>query len=208
MKWITPLFLFAMTFFLFSGCSDDTDIHGLDTNDMIEARGAEVWVTVPFKVEYTGEYLFQGINPDACGASFVDPDADPEDLVPIVNVVVEGWGQGTHVGNSTIHFDFCGVPGPDGFQYGDPYPVDAYIVAANGDMLYLTVSGLVIPGRTEDHPEYVTSYWRDPFQILGGTGRFEDATGEGYTDDYNSNLDPYSHHDWDGTITMKKGKPN
>ena len=64
----------------------------------------------------------------------------------------------------------------------------------------------VITGRLEDHPDYVVSYWRDPFEILGGTGRFEGAFGGGMTDDYNSSEDTNSHHHWKGTITMKKGK--
>ena len=80
------------------------------------------------------------------------------------------------------------------------------MVAANGDILYISGEGFVIDGRLDDHPEYVISYWRDPFVILGGTGRFEGATGEGWTDDYNSSEDPNSHHNWTGTITMVKGK--
>ncbi|MBP1668794.1 MAG: hypothetical protein H6Q21_1160, partial [Bacteroidetes bacterium] len=47
-------------------------------------------------------------------------------------------------------------------------------------------------------------YWRDPFEILGGTGKFKGATGKGTTDDYNSSEDPYSHHHWTGTITLLK----
>jgi hypothetical protein len=163
---------------------------------MIDTRAQNQphYVTVPFKVDYTGTYLFQGFNPDRCNA---------------VNVVVEGPGSGTHVGTSIIHFDFCGVPANDGtfdFLYGDPLPSDGYIVADNGDSLFVTISGRVIVGRADDHPEYVNSYWRDTFRITGGTGRFEDATGIGLSDDYNSDLDPFSHHNWDGTITMKKGK--
>ena len=70
----------------------------------------------------------------------------------------------------------------------------------------MSVEGAVLPGRLDDHPEEVVSYWRDPFVILGGTGRFEDASGGGMTDDYNSSEDNNSHHHWVGTITMKKGK--
>ena len=42
---------------------------------------------------------------------------------------------------------------------------------------------------------------------LGGTGRFDGATGGGMSDDYN--LDDYpgnSFHHWVGTITLVKGK--
>ncbi len=56
----------------------------------------------------------------------------------------------------------------------------------------------------EDHPDHVVSYWRDPYKILGGTGKFEGATGEGMTDDYNSSEDQNSHHHWKGTMTLLK----
>ena len=84
--------------------------------------------------------------------------------------------------------------------------MEAYFVAANGDSLFVYVSGQVIGGRMDDHPDYVVSYFRDPFIIKDGTGRFKGATGGGTTDDYNSSQDIYSHHHWVGTITMMKGK--
>ena len=80
------------------------------------------------------------------------------------------------------------------------------MVFGKGDTLFVTCKGKVIGGKSPDHPEYVTSYWRDDFLILGGTGRFEGATGSGKTDDYNSSEDPYSHHRWKGTITLEKGE--
>jgi hypothetical protein len=49
------------------------------------------------------------------------------------------------------------------------------------------------------------NFAKDPFKILGKTGRFKGASGSGMTDDYNSDLDPYSHHHWKGTITLVKG---
>ncbi len=165
-----------------------TDLNAQPYNQMKTPSIQPIEVTVPFKVDYVGEYGPFGAR---CPGQ--------------VNVIVDGEGTGTHVGRSTIHFDFCGTPQPDGsFIYGDP-DATAYIIAANGDSLFVSASGTVVPGRMDDHPEYVTSHWRDPFEILGGTGRFEGATGEGMTDDYNSALDPYSHHHWEGTITMIKG---
>ncbi len=67
--------------------------------------------------------------------------------------------------------------------------------------------GQVIYGNEDDHPDGVNSYWRDPFTILGGTGRFDGATGGGMSDDYNLDVYPgNSFHHWVGTITLVKGK--
>ena len=149
-----------------------------------------VMVTMPFKVDYLGNYTSMEVT-DGCG------------VYPAMRVVVDGTGTGTHVGNSTVHFDFCCNLETGVYGFGVP---TEYIVAANGDILYISCEGQVMGGRLPEHPDYVNSYWKDPFVILGGTGRFKGATGGGMTDDYNSDLDPYSHHHWTGTITMVKGK--
>ncbi len=135
------------------------------------------------------------------------PKCTYQDADHPMNVVVDGVGNGTHVGNSTIHFDFwilsLSADG-DSVYYGNTY---AYIVAANQDTLFVSIEGAVVNTPLDDHPHYVINYWRDPFVILGGTGRFEGAgKGGGWSDDYNSTEDDYSHHQWEGTITMKKGK--
>ena len=91
-------------------------------------------------------------------------------------------------------------PGPTGHM-------EAYFVAANGDTLFVTIAGQVITGRLDYHPEDVNSYFKDDFEILGGTVRFEGATGSGVSDDYNRDSYPdNSFHHWTGTITMVKGK--
>jgi hypothetical protein len=159
-------------------------------NTMKDRKTDLVMVTTPFEVDYVGNYTSVEVVA-GCGD------------YPNMRIVVDGTGTGTHVGKSTIHFDFCcqvetGV-------YGFGVPTD-YIVAANGDILFISCAGQVKEGRLPDHPDFVISYWRDPFVILGGTGRFKGATGGGMTDDYNSSRDPYSHHHWKGTITMVKGK--
>lgn len=146
-------------------------------------------ITVPFEAEFIGDYTYVG--PD------IEEDTGLEPKCEFTRVIVDFEGYGTPLGEFTGNFDFC--VGPEG--YG---PTDSYMVAANGDTLFITGSGNVIQGRLEDHPEYVTSYWQDPFEIIGGTGRYERATGGGITDDYNSSLDPNSHHNWKGTITLKK----
>ena len=147
-------------------------------------------VTLPFNAFFLGDYV--GMEPS--------PVCGEDSWILITN---EGGGKGLHLGNFRHHFEFCcdmltGI-------YPGNY-MKAYFVAANGDSLFVACAGQVIEGRAEDHPEYVTSYFRDPFVILGGTGRFNGATGKGMTDDFNSSLDANSHHHWKGTITLVKGK--
>jgi len=186
---------------LLVACSESTDFWGNETpepftGDLTSDENARraghdkpVMVTVPFKADFIGEY--QPI--------IGDPECTAPQLYP---VSVDFEGTGTHLGKFTGNFSFC-VDGEN--NYG---PSVSYMVAANGDILFVSIEGQVIIGREDDHPDYVVSYWRDPFVILGGTGRFEGATGEGMSDDYNSSEDINSHHHWVGTITMKKGKDN
>jgi len=196
MKTLTKILFVALCMLFVLACSKSSD-EILEVDLKSGNLGADrsddaIMVTVPFVVDYVGTYTDPGSTTDKC----------------ITNVIVDGVGTGTHVGNSTVHFDFCVNPiFEDGvFIRADYGNADAYIVAANGDTLFVSVEGAVLPGRLEDHPDYVVSYWRDPFVILDGTGRFEGATGGGMTDDYNSSEDANSHHHWEGTITMKKGK--
>ena len=153
------------------------------------------YVTVPFKADFVGTYMYAG--PEAsCG------EWNPGGGVMWGMVINEGGGTGTQLGRFTHYFEFCCE-----FISGI-YPAShmvAYFTAANGDILHVSCAGQVIEGKAPDHPDYVDSYFRDPFVILGGTGRFEGATGSGWTDDYNSSEDPNSHHHWRGTMTLVKG---
>jgi len=142
--------------------------------------------TIPFEVEFIGSYTSVTVD-EECGDSWM-------------HVINDGEGTGT-IGSFTNHFDFCAE-----INQGN-YPGNhmiSHFIATNGDTLHVRCAGKVVEGRLDDHPEYVVSYWRDPFEILGGSGRFEGATGEGVTDDYNSNKDENSHHSWKGTITLIK----
>lgn len=156
---------------------------------MILALSCQGPETLPFEADFTGTYT--AVYPDSllCG---------PGSL----HVFVDCKGKNELLGNFTTHFEFCADE--EGYY---PGPImDAYMIAESGDTLYITCAGQVIPGKQEDHPEHVVSYWRDPFEILGGSGKFAGATGSGTTDDYNSSKDPNSHHSWVGTITLQKPK--
>lgn len=155
-----------------------------------EKKGEAELVTLPFEINALGNYVYFG--PDTL--------QNPKCTAPLSSwrVIVDGNGSGTPMGEITIHFDFCG---DEQSNYGNTY---AYLLTSVGDTLFLSCAGQVIDGRLNDHPEFVTSYWRDPFTISGGTGAYAGAKGSGMTDDYNSSEDPFSHHHWKGTITMMK----
>jgi len=164
-----------------------------------KAKAEPVMVTVPFKADFVGTYM-EGTGPYAeCGP------CDPENGECWGIVFNEGGGTATHLGKCKHYFEFCcdfisGIyPGPTEYM-------KAYLIAANGDILYMECAGQVITGRLDYHPDDVNSYFKDPFVILGGTGKFKGATGSGYTDDYNRDAYPdNSFHHWRGTITMIKG---
>ncbi len=167
-------------------------ITGCETNDPLELEkesSSETKVVtgrpLGFNIVMTGNYDYVGPS-DICG-----------DFPPYGRVTNTGEGTGTHLGHFTHYFDFC-FDLTDG-SYPEDYLV-GYFEDENGDRLFVEVAGFVLPGRLPGMPDFATSYFRDPFVIVGGTGRFEGATGWGMTNDYNSANDPYSHHHWKGRI--------
>lgn len=148
--------------------------------------------TQPFEATALGTYTYVG--PDTL--------PNPKCVAPFTawRAIVDGKGTGTPTGDFTMHFDFCGDTLSN---YGNAY---AYLVDGDSDTLFLFCAGRVMDGRVEDQPAYVTSYWKDPIEFTGGTGKFKGATGTVISDDYNSSGDSNSHHHWTGTITMVKGK--
>ena len=187
---------------LVAGCNK-TDEFTVDENAQLKSaqlKSAQSHkVTVPFEANFIGEYKSFTENPEAeCGEPY------------FCRVIVDFEGTATHLGKIYGTFEFCAcgpddpdVEGPDQAYEGG---VNTF-TAANGDKLYiLSMGSTVVEGRRPDHPEYVCCWWQDTWEITGGTGRFEGATGSGITDDYNSSEDPNSHHQWTGTITLVKGK--
>ena len=197
MKKFNYVLLLSFLFLLIPGCDNSDELFDEIQNNELKKTQPHM-VTVPFKADFIGTYT-----------NFIGgPDSECGDLYE-VRVFVDFVGNATHLGKMYGKFEFCagGPENPDAPKPNRQYAnSESYMVAANGDILYVTISGQVIQGRADDHPEYVTSYWRDKFLILGGTGRFEGATGSGWSDDYNSSLDNNSHHYWVGTINMVKGK--
>jgi pimeloyl-ACP methyl ester carboxylesterase len=165
-------------------------VNGL-MDDFINYEPWSPWprkITMPFVASFTGNYVSVGPC-ETCGE------------MPSMLIVNEGAGISNILGKFTHHLEFC-CNIEKGFYPGGY--LKCYFTASNGDRLDVVVSGRVMDGRSYGHPDYVTSYWRDPFTIVGGTGRFEGARGSGFTDDFNSSQDPNSHHRWRGTITLVK----
>lgn len=148
-----------------------------------------------FNVVFTGEYQYIGPDETNCPGLF--------------KVINTGEGTGTHFKKLTSYFEFC-VDGNSNYPLG--YIV-AYFTDEDGDKLEITIeSGQVLPGRVPGIPNYGVSYFKDPFLITGGTGKFEGATGKGYTNDYNFPVDEEGYsfptktrHHWKGKIVLKKG---
>ena len=158
--------------------------------------------TLGFNVTLYGTYEYQGpdMSGEKCGL-FEDTG-----LVLVRNT---GVGNGTHFKKVRSFFEFCVRPVAGG---GGTYPegyIDAYFEDEDGDLLFLEVAGQVFPGRLPGMPSFALSYFKDPFTITGGTGKFEGASGDGFTNDYNYRANDgmvHTSHHWQGTITMKKGK--
>ena len=174
---------------LVTGCTRSDDLEF--DNATSSKKGVEKDLTMGFNLVFTGDYIYQG------------PDAECGDFPPYVRVINEGEGTGTHFGKVKSYFDFCVDVRDSSYPNGR---IIAYFEDENGDKLFVEVGGFVLGGRVPGMPSFATSYFKDPFVITGGTGRFEGATGQGMTNDYNSSKDPFSHHHWTGKITMKKAK--
>ena len=166
-----------------SGCKNKTN------QDVKNKEQTVKPVDIDFDIVLTGTYMSQEAD-SICGEE------------PMIRVVNQGTGFGVHFGKLISYFDFC-VDTSDG-TYPQDY-MEAYLEDQNGDRIFIRISGQVLQGRDPQMPEDAISYFIDPIDIIGGTGIFEGATGSGVTSDYNSSKDPYSHHRWKGTITLKKG---
>lgn len=177
-----------------------------DVADPIQADGADATlrkenagqhaVEIPFRASAFTE--LRSLAPDpTCG--------DP----PFFLNTQVGEGRATHLGRFSVEFTFCVDASDlldDGvLSEGESLPYTdgvGVLVAANGDELYLSIAGTVVP--SED-PDYDFQF-QDPFDFAGGTGRFEGATGSGVTDSFVSQATDRTDHTWNGTLIVQRGK--
>ncbi len=193
--------LFKLLFFvlIFGGLIASCNKDEVTPNNEVLLKSAQPHtVTVPFEAHMLGTPVLIDYENSECAQQ-----GNP------VHVIVEVEGTATHMGKVHITFDFCA--GGQDPEITVPHmtvgPTSLVMTAANGDELFLhTEGGAVIFGRTDEHPDYVIDYWRYPYTITGGTGNFEGAEGEIFSDDYDTSLNDQSVHNWYGTIKLVKGK--
>lgn len=198
MKTLVKFLFFAACLGFVVSCSKANDAFDeMSKGDLKSAHPHEV--TVPFEAHMLGTLTNLDLENPECEGYYCQ-------------VTVETKGTATHMGKVHTTLIFCAV-GPDDPNIPEEDNIysgcQAVLVAANGDSLFIELEGgSVITGRTEDHPEYVVDYFKDKVFIRGGTGKFEGASGELQMDDYDTNLNEYSVHNWYGEITLVKGKRN
>ncbi|NGP77830.1 hypothetical protein G3570_14375 [Balneolaceae bacterium YR4-1] len=156
----------------------------------------------PFRADF---FTGGGIQP---GPESEEKCGDP----PLFYNVQEGYGEATHLGRFHIRITFCVDATElldDGMLTEDesiPYYsnefTEGYLIAANGDILYVDIpEGKILP---TNEPGYVFEF-NDPFEFTGGTGRFENVTGTGTTHSLVM-MQPSekTDHVWEGTLVFSR----
>jgi hypothetical protein len=163
---------------------------------------------VPFKASFFTLMIINDEDPNDPEASGVGKDRCTEEPFIYFNVQ-EGYGQATHLGRFTTRMTFCTDITDlmdDGTLTGDesaPYNKgQGVLIAANGDELYFTIEGVVIP---TDQPGYDFEF-QDPFTFTGGTGRFAGVSGSGHTDSFHIQADMRTDHSWTGKLIFDRKK--
>jgi hypothetical protein len=163
--------------------------------------------SVPFKASFFTDIVINPEEPNDPEASGPLKGGCTEEPFTFFNVQ-EGSGQATHLGKLSTRITFCVDTADlqdDGTLTGDesaPYNNgEGTFIAANGDELYFTIEGVVLPS---DHPEYNFEF-QDPFIFTGGTGRFAGASGGGWTDSLVDQSTDRTEHIWTGKILFDNG---
>lgn len=189
---IRLLFLFAGIGLLISCSKYDDPLmidDPLDSN--FKSAGHEsVMVSVPFKANYSVWDISDYSDP-SCGGS------------PVYFLTMEGSGNISHLGKITTRMTFC-CDVTTGYYYNT---VGSF-VAANGDELFFEVpEGQIVP-NDEDNSSYYQTKFNDYMIFIGGTGRFEGASGDAYSNAYVHNGDDEWRTDFfsKGTLILAKGK--
>lgn len=120
-----------------------------------------------------------------------------------------GAGAGTHLGAFDVMITFCVDPGDlldDGqLTEGESLPYQQGVgtfTSANGDELHIRIAGAVVPST---NPDYDFEF-SDPFQIVGGTGRFAGAAGAGMTSSFVDFQAQRTTHEWRARLTLPHGR--
>lgn len=194
--------LLLSTALLFAGC--DSGGNGPappgranDTGTTLQMGRDNGTVTVPFKAKFFTELV--SLTPDKkCGVppNFLNKQ--------------KGFGEATHLGRFSTRVTFCinmadllddgQLTGSESLPFGSS---EGSLIAANGDELWVLSSpGEVVPS---DHPDFDFQF-TIRFEVSGGTGRFEGASGSGVQHGFVNQQESRTQHRWSGELTLPRGK--
>jgi len=186
---ILPLTILMLMLFACQNTSDDF-LEIDTTNTLLKENSAKsIFVDVPFKADFS-EWNESDYTDDRCGG------------YPNFFLTMIGYGNIAHLGNTDVTFTFC-----CDVSTGAYYDTNVIFVAANGDELYAEVPiGQIVPNE-EDNSDYYQTRFNDPMYFVGGTGRFEDASGEAMTHAYvHDGADEWRTDFFsEGILILKKG---
>lgn len=199
-KTMKKIFIALISLLLAGACSEapEDEFAGyLKSGDLGADKNNEAkMVTVPFKAHFS---VWRDLPPgegEAC-----EEGTFRETMV--------GHGEMTHLGEMTTYMSFC--VNPTNGMYA--FTKLGKFIAANGDELYFDVpAGQVLPNMGDNNDFYML-HFDDMLYFIGGTGRFEDATGTATTNAFvhtgSEGIGPEEFRtDFfsEGTLTLKKGK--
>lgn len=203
MKAFKLLFVLGSMLFLPFACEEPED---LIIQENLNELNLKVKTSNPAEVPFKAR-LFTEQAEDAL--TTICSFTSPNDFWALEHQI--GGGNATHLGNFEVDFKFCfhivldEVGQPDlagGFgEYngaeGDTPPI---IIAANGDHLYAEVreESNLVPIQDENYNFEFDDVW----YITGGTGRFENATGEFVGRGMIRSDGTGTDHVWEGTIIL------
>lgn len=191
MKIFKAISLALFTMILFFSCSTDNEPLDLMLEEETEMRKPmeSKMVTIPFKANFSVWDQSDYTDP-SCGEGWF-------------NLTMVGEGTINHLGKMSTIMKFCLNPSNGYYEN-----VDGVFVAANGDELYFEVpEGWVLPIDGGEFL-YYQSQFDDPINFLGGTGRFEGASGNATTNAYVHSIPA---DEWrtdffsEGSLTIKPG---
>ncbi len=147
-------------------------------------------VTVPFKANFS-VWDHSNYENNSCGAN------------PLRFLTMEGFGPATHLGKMTTTITFC-----CNTETGYYYNTTGTFIAANGEELFFEIpEGHIIP-NVGDNSDYYQKKFNDRMIFTGGTGRFNGATGDAFTNAYvHDGTDEWRTDFFStGTLILPKGK--
>jgi hypothetical protein len=147
-------------------------------------------VSVPFKANFS-VWDHSDYENNSCGAK------------PHRFLTMEGFGPATHLGKMTTTITFC-----CNTETGYYYNTSGTFIAANGEELFFEIpEGHIIP-NAGDNSDYYQKKFNDRMIFKGGTGKFDGAAGEAYTNAYIHDGNDEWRTDFfsTGTLILQKGK--